>query len=115
MGLLGTIVLCFLIIHLRDFWDQIRFGDVPLDGNGREDLSTLVLTVCRSGWYVALCAICMVALAYHLLHSFFSAARTLGVYHPHYAIAVRLFGWVYSIGVSAGFAFVAVFFHFARS
>jgi succinate dehydrogenase / fumarate reductase cytochrome b subunit len=65
--------------------------------------------------YVLFASICMVALGYHLLHGFFSAARTLGVYHPRYVIVVKVVGWLYSIGISAGFALVPLFVHFARS
>ena len=115
MGLLGTIILVFLIIHLRDFWYRLKFGHLPLDKDGQEDLYTLVLTVYRSGWYVLIYVLCMVALGYHLLHGFFSAARTLGVYHPRYVNLVRTVGWVFSIGISAAFAFIPTYIHFVRS
>jgi succinate dehydrogenase / fumarate reductase, cytochrome b subunit len=115
MGLLGTIILFFLIIHLRDFWYQLQFGHVPLDKDGQKDLYTLVVTVYQNGWYVLIYALCMVALGYHLLHGFFSAARTLGVYHPRYVEWIKVLGWVYSVGVSAGFALVPIYVHFARS
>jgi len=114
MGLLGTIILVFLIIHLRDFWYQLQFGHVPLDKDGQKDLYTLVISVYRNGWYVLIYVLCMVALGYHLLHGFFSAARTLGFYNARYVQWVRVVGWVYSIGISAGFALVPVYIHFAR-
>ena len=112
MGLLGTIILLFLIIHLRDFWYQLQFGKVPLDKDGQKDLYTLVITVYQSGWYVLVYVLCMVALGYHLLHGFFSAARTLGFYNARYAPWVSAIGWVYSIGISAGFALIPVYIHF---
>ena len=115
MGLLGTIILVFLVIHLRDFWYRFKFGHVPLDKDGQKDLYTLVVTVYHNGWYVIVYMLCMVALGYHLLHGFFSAARSLGVCHPRYVNVVKVVGWVYSIGISAGFAFVPLFVHFARS
>ncbi len=115
MGLLGTIILFFLIIHLRDFWYRLKFGHLPSDKDGQEDLYTLVITVYQSGWYVLIYVLCMVALGYHLLHGFFSAARTLGVYHPRYANLVRTVGWLFSIGVSAAFAFIPVYIYFMRS
>ena len=115
MGLLGTIILVFLVIHLRDFWYRFKFGHVPLDQDGQKDLYTLVVTVYHNGWYVVIYMFCMVALGYHLLHGFFSAARTLGVFHPRYVNVVKVVGWVYSIGISAGFAFIPLFVHFARS
>jgi succinate dehydrogenase / fumarate reductase cytochrome b subunit len=114
MGLLGTIILFFLIIHLRDFWYQLQFGHVPLDKDGQKDLYTLVVRVYRDGWYVLIYVVCMVALGYHLLHGFFSAARTLGLYNPRYVHWIRVAGWVYSIGISAGFALIPVYVHFAR-
>jgi succinate dehydrogenase / fumarate reductase cytochrome b subunit len=115
MGLLGTIILVFVIIHLRDFWYRLKFGHLPLDKDGQEDLYTLVVTVYHSGWYVLIYVLCMAALGYHLLHGFFSAARTLGVYHPRYVNLVKTAGWIFSIGVSAVFAFIPVYIHFVRS
>jgi succinate dehydrogenase / fumarate reductase cytochrome b subunit len=114
MGLLGAIILVFLIIHLRDFWYQLQFGHVPLDKDGQKDLYTLVVTVYHDGWYVLIYALCMVALGYHLLHGFFSAARTLGFYNARYVQWIRVAGWVYSVGISAGFALIPVYIHFAR-
>src|ERR1700757_3597472 len=113
MGLLGTIILVFLIIHLRDFWYQVQFGQVPLDKDGQKDLYTLVVSVYQNGWYVLIYALCMVALGYHLLHGFFSAARTLGFYNARYVHWVKVAGWIYSIGISAGFALVPIYVHFA--
>jgi succinate dehydrogenase / fumarate reductase, cytochrome b subunit len=114
MGLLGCIILFFLIIHLRDFWYEVQFGHLPVDKDGQEDLYTLVVTVYRNGWYVLIYVLCMVALGYHLLHGFFSAARTLGVCHPRYVSWIRIAGWIYSVGISAGFALVPLYVHFAR-
>ena len=113
MGLLGSVILFFLIIHLRDFWYEVQFGHLPVDKDGQEDLYTLVVAVYRNGWYVLIYVLCMVALGYHLLHGFFSAARTIGVCHPRYVTWIRVIGWIYSIGISAGFALVPVYVHFA--
>ena len=114
MGLLGTILLVFLVIHLRDFWYQLQFGHVPLDKDGQKDLYTFVVSVYQNGWYVLIYVLCMVALGYHLLHGFFSAARTLGFYNARYVHWVRVVGWVYSVGISAGFALIPVYIHFTR-
>jgi succinate dehydrogenase / fumarate reductase cytochrome b subunit len=114
MGLLGTILLFFLVTHLRDFWYQLQFGHVPLDKDGQKDLYTLVVSVYQNGWYVLIYVLCMVALGYHLLHGFFSAARTLGFYNARYVPWVRGIGWVYSVGISAGFALIPVYIHFTR-
>jgi succinate dehydrogenase / fumarate reductase, cytochrome b subunit len=115
MGLLGTIILVFLVIHLRDFWYRFQFGHVPLDKDGQKDMYNLVVTVYHNGWYVLIYVLSMVALGYHLLHGFFSAARTLGVYHLRYSKLIKTAGWVYSIGISAGFALIPIYIYFARS
>jgi succinate dehydrogenase / fumarate reductase cytochrome b subunit len=115
MGLLGTIILLFLVIHLRDFWYRLQFGHVPLDKDGQKDLYTLVVTVYQNGWYVLIYVLCMGALGYHLLHGFFSAARTLGFYNARYVQWVKIVGWIYSVGISAGFALIPVYIHFVKS
>ena len=104
----------FLIIHLRDFWYQVQFGHVPLDKDGQEDLYTLVVTVYHDGWYVLIYVLSMVALGYHLLHGSFSAARTLGFYNARYVHWVKIAAYIYSIGISAGFAIIPVYIYFAR-
>src|SRR5260221_4621759 len=114
MGLLGTVILFFLTIHLRDFWYQVQFGHLPVDKDGQEDLYTLVLTVYRNGWNVLIYVLGMVALGYNLLHGFFLTARPLAVYYPRYVTWIRDAGWTYSVGVSAGFALIPLYVHFAR-
>ena len=115
MGVLGSIILLFLVLHLRDFWFQMEFGAVPLDSDGQKDLYQIVVAVCRNGWYVAFYVLCMAALAFHLLHGFQSAARTLGLHHPRWLAGVTIFGWLFSVGISTGFAAVVIFVHFYRA
>jgi succinate dehydrogenase / fumarate reductase cytochrome b subunit len=114
MGLLGTVILIFLVIHLRDFWYVYKFGKVPLDADEHKDLYVLVVSAYSELWYVMLYILCMGALCYHLLHGFFSAARTLGLYHPRYAKWIRVFGWVFSIVICTGFAAMPVYVHFLK-
>ncbi|WP_343744655.1 succinate dehydrogenase cytochrome b subunit [Chitinophaga sp.] len=114
MGLLGTVIFVFLVIHFRDFWYVYKFGSLPLDAQGNKDLYKLVVAVYSETWYVLVYVLCMVALCYHLLHGFFSAARTLGIYHPRYVKWVRVMGWIYSVGICAGFALIPVYVHFLK-
>ena len=44
MGLLGTVLLLFLIIHMRSFWYEMHFGEVPkvlIDGENVKDLYSI--------------------------------------------------------------------------
>ncbi|TJY66754.1 succinate dehydrogenase cytochrome b subunit [Sphingobacterium alkalisoli] len=112
MGILGTIILIFLIIHFKDYWYIYKFGSLPQDANGNKDLYSIVIRSFQQEWYIILYEICFIALGFHLLHGFFSAARTLGLYHPKYALLVRIFGWVYSILITAGFMLIPLYIYF---
>ncbi|MEM1134222.1 MAG: succinate dehydrogenase cytochrome b subunit [Bacteroidota bacterium] len=80
MGALGSIILLFLIVHMKDFWYEYKFGSLPLDSEGNKDLYTIVINSFSELWYVALYTVSFIALGYHLLHGFNSAFKTLGAY-----------------------------------
>ena len=109
MGLLGTVILIFLVIHLRDFWYVSDFTNMPLDKQGYRDMYTVVIFTFRQWWYVLIYEISFVALGFHLLHGFFSAARTFGIYHAKYVNLVRYTGWVYTAFITAGFMLIPVY------
>lgn len=111
MGILGTVLLIFLVIHFKDFWYVYKFGGLPLDASGNKDLYTIVINAFSSWWYVALYVLSMLALGYHLLHGFKSAVRTLGLYHPRYARYVEIFGVAYSYAITIGFSVIPIFVH----
>src|SRR5690349_905001 len=80
MGILGTLILIFLVVHLKDFWAMQHYGDMAMatyDGESYKDLYALVRQWFSIGWYVALYVFCMCALAFHLWHVFASAFQTL--------------------------------------
>jgi succinate dehydrogenase / fumarate reductase, cytochrome b subunit len=112
MGLLGTIILVFLVIHFKDFWVPVKFGHMPLDKKGNKDLYTLVIQAYEQLWYVILYEVAFVALGFHLLHGFFSSARTLGLYHPKYVQSVKIFGWIYTAVITLGFMLIPIYIHF---
>ena len=112
MGILGTLILIFLVIHFQNFWFVYKFGNPPLDDNGNKDLYILVVTVFREWWYVIIYVVSMGALCYHLIHGIHSAARTLGLYHPKFVKWFKTAGIVYSIIISIGFALMPVYVFF---
>ncbi len=111
MGILGTILLIFLVIHFKDFWYVYKFGELPVDMEGNKDLYVIVVNAFASWWYVLLYVASMLALGYHLLHGFKSAVRTLGLYHPRYAGYVQTFGVVYSYAITIGFSIIPIYVH----
>lgn len=109
MGILGTVILVFLVFHFKDFWYQYKFGNLPLDAAGNKDLYGIVVGVYQDLWYVFFYVVCMFAVGFHLLHGFFSAARSMGVYHPRYVKWLRSFGKWYSYIITIGFAVIPVY------
>jgi succinate dehydrogenase / fumarate reductase cytochrome b subunit len=102
MGLLGTLILIFLIIHLRHFWIISRFTD-RITG-GEETLFDEMKEVFSQLWVVILYAAAMVSLAYHLLHGFQSSFQTMGWNHPKYMPIIKKAGVLFSIIVPLVFA-----------
>jgi succinate dehydrogenase / fumarate reductase cytochrome b subunit len=111
MGILGTIILVFLVIHLKDFWAEMHWGGVPVldyDGKPVRDLYSLVNEWFHVGWYVGLYAFCMIGVAFHLWHGFISAFQTLGLNHLKYNGLISFVGKSFSIIVPALFALIPI-------
>ncbi|QMU27655.1 succinate dehydrogenase cytochrome b subunit [Adhaeribacter radiodurans] len=112
MGLLGTVILVFLLVHLYNFFWRARFGDIPADSYGNENLYMVVVESFQIWWYVLLYVIAMAALCFHLIHGFASAFQTLGLNHKKYTPAIKAIGYGFSILVCLGFAAMPLYFFF---
>ena len=109
MGLLGTLLLIFLIVHLSNFWVVSRFTGIPTeDALGQEDLYAVMRQSFMDIRIVILYVLSMISLAYHLLHGFSSAFQTMGWNHKKYSPVIRAVGIWYSIGISLLFAAMPV-------
>ncbi|MGD1892957.1 MAG: succinate dehydrogenase cytochrome b subunit [Cyclobacteriaceae bacterium] len=106
MGVLGTVILVFLIIHMRDFWYEYKFGSLPLDAEGNKDLFTIVVNAFGQWWYVLLYTVSMIALGFHLLHGFTSAFKTLGLFPPRFSSIIYYGGIGLSLILTAGFVII---------
>ncbi|MHA4807576.1 succinate dehydrogenase cytochrome b subunit [Flavitalea flava] len=112
MGLLGTIILIFLVIHWKQFWIPSRFQDLneaPIPyGAPVHDLFGLMKDTFTQLWVVILYVVACISLAYHLLHGFQSAFRSLGVHNNRYLSLLNALGIGYSIIVPLAFAMMPV-------
>ena len=111
MGLLGTLLLLFLIMHLSHFWVPSRFSDldtITIDGkecpNQYADIVRVFQNPVIDLLYVLGCA----SLLYHLLHGFQSAFRTLGVGNTRYIALIKTTGFLFAVIVSVAFAMMPV-------
>ena len=116
MGLLGTLILLFLIIHLVDFWVPSRFGTLPEatinEGTKHvHNLYSLMQVRFQQLWIVIVYVLGCISLAYHLLHGFYSSFKTIGVYNKRYLILIRWTGYVFAILVSFVFAMMPISFY----
>jgi succinate dehydrogenase / fumarate reductase, cytochrome b subunit len=98
MGILGSLLLLFLIIHLAHFWVKSRFTGLPgVDANGNENLYAVMQEVFQITWVVVVYIAGCISLAYHLLHGFPSAFQTMGWNHPKYNGLIMKTGIAFSI------------------
>ncbi len=112
MGLLGTIILIFLVIHLKSYWYGLKIGVVPKitypETGEVEDLYSVVKESFSQWWYVALYVISMIGLAFHLAHGFNSAFQTLGIHHKKYTPFIKKVGIAFAIIVPLLFALIPI-------
>jgi len=111
MGILGTLIFIFLIIHLRGFWAQMHWGGIPVkiyDGVEVKDLYAVVDLAYSTWWYVAVYVVSMAVLAFHLWHGFSSAFQTLGLNHAKYNSLIKFVGQTFAIIVPALFALIPI-------
>lgn len=117
MGLLGTLILMFLIIHIYHFWTPSRLAGIgnikglePVAYNGIEmhNLYAEMITVFQSPVVVLIYVLGVISLCYHLMHGFHAAFRTLGVHNKRYAKSLRNMGYWYAIIVCLAFAMMPI-------
>jgi|SRR5690606_13733083 len=115
MGILGTFIFIFLVIHLRSFWYEMHWGGIPTAtyaGVEYKNLYAVVNTAYESFWFVLLYVVSMALLGFHLFHGFGSAFQTLGLNHVKYNGWIRAVGVGFSIIVPALFALIPVYMYF---
>lgn len=108
MMILGSLILIFLIIHLKTFWAEFHYNQnaIPMTSYDPNQLDyyAVVKLAFTELWYVILYLVALVGLSFHLWHGFQSSFQTLGLNHPRYNPLIHGFGALYSIFVPLGFA-----------
>ena len=98
MGLTGSIIFVFLVIHLRTFFFSHRFESVA--------------HAFATTWYAALYLVAMVVLGLHLNHGFQSAFQTMGWNNHKYAQPLKYAGRAFALIMMIGFASFPIMFYF---
>jgi succinate dehydrogenase / fumarate reductase cytochrome b subunit len=110
MGLLGTLVLLFLVLHISHFWLPNRSNQGFLLGP-EIDLYERMKIVFQEGWVVAVYVAGCISLAWHLVHGFQSAFRTLGVTNTRYLSMLQAIGIGFSVIVPGAFCLMPLSFY----
>lgn len=106
MGLLGTLILIFLVIHTSHFWIPNRANQFA---TGEElKLYDMMLEIFQNPLVVAIYVAGCFSLFWHLLHGFKSAFQSLGLNHAKYNKAIEVVGIGFSVIVPFIFAMMPI-------
>ena len=113
MAILGTTLLIFIMIHLRSFWYEMHFGDIPYqylnDGTKLKDLYLITTSAFNNPIYTLFYVFSMAALALHLKHGLESALQTIGLKLPNYEIALKYITTFIALAIPATFASIPIY------
>ncbi|WP_410220306.1 succinate dehydrogenase cytochrome b subunit [Pedobacter sp.] len=105
MGLLGTLILMFLILHLYHFWWPTK---AAVFNHEEHDTFQNITMVFQELWVVIVYVLGVISLGYHLLHGFQSAFQTMGWNHKKWTPVVKAVGFWFSIIVPIIFALMPI-------
>lgn len=119
MGILGTVILAFIVIHMAMFWWKYKFGEIPLDSAGNKDLHQVVIKAFSADgfgmWYTLGYTLAMLAIAFHLWHGVKSAFSSLGLKTPKVERAIQLAGYSFAVLVPLLFASIPIYIYATHS
>ena len=109
MGILGSLLLIFLVIHTSKFWIPNRASQIT--GNGELPLYEMMKLEFQNIWVVLIYVFGCVTLAWHLVHGFWSSFQTLGLSTYRYKGIINGIGVAFAIIVPAIFALMPIAFY----
>lgn len=108
MGLLGSLLLIFLVLHLKHFYVGSR---VALYTGQEHNLFEEMKELFSNVWVVILYLFGLIALFWHLMQGFQSAWQTLGLNHKKYTPVIKAAGTAYAIIICLVFALMPLAFY----
>jgi succinate dehydrogenase / fumarate reductase, cytochrome b subunit len=110
MGLLGTLILMFLVIHLYDFWAPNRYS--MYFGSGELNLYQRMIERFTNPIIVVVYVLGCISLAWHLVHGFYSAFQTFGLTTHKYRAVIKGIGYAFAVIVPFIFAMMPISMYF---
>ncbi|WP_310993670.1 succinate dehydrogenase cytochrome b subunit [Aequorivita marina] len=115
MGLLGVLILLFIVVHLANFWARVKLGigeNVGLDVAGNTDVYEVAFMLFHNIYYVLFYSILMIPLGFHIYHGLKSAFMSLGFYHKKGLRILAKISLIYAIIMSIGFGVIPLIVYF---
>tara|TARA_B100000214_G_C23964078_1_gene626836 strand:+ start:1356 stop:2039 length:684 start_codon:yes stop_codon:yes gene_type:complete len=113
MAILGSFLLLFIIVHMRSFWYEMHFGDMPYqhldDGTKIKDLYLITTSAFANPIYTLFYVLSMLALALHLKHGVESAVQTIGLKLPNYEKSLKYIGSFIAVVIPVTFASIPIY------
>lgn len=118
MFILGGLVLIFLIIHLYNFWWNIKFpalgtplAETNVGGVEMENTYALVSGLFRNSIvYCLLYMLGAIFLGLHLTHGFWSAFQSIGFSNDIWRKRLEGLGYIFAIIIAVGFSIIPLYF-----
>ena len=105
MGLLGSLILAFILIHMSQFWWNSKFGAVKA---GEISYYDYAVDIFSHELNVVVYLVGQLVLGLHLYHGFQSAFQTLGLNHSKYTPLIKKLGAAFAVLLPLGFAAIAL-------
>lgn len=106
MGLLGTIIGFFIVMHMAQFWLQYKVLKVE------HDLYNLVIETFRVWWMVLLYEIGIIAFGFHIVHGIESSHRSLGIYPKKVMGIIKHIALYFSLIMAVLYAIIPIILYF---
>ena len=102
MGVLGTVILAFIIVHLSNFWYKAKF-------EGETDIYYLVVSKFQHLEHVIVYVLAMLAIFFHVLHGFSSGFQSLGLITSKTRKYFQGLGMIYALLIPILFAIIPIY------
>ncbi len=106
MLVLGIIVLCFLVLHLYQFWSKMQLPEIM--GEPADSGYVALKTTFEQVWVLPVYLIGFCAIWFHITHGFWSAFQSIGVNNDKWLNRWKCIGWWWATIVMLLFAVCAI-------
>ncbi|MCK5637747.1 MAG: succinate dehydrogenase cytochrome b subunit [Flavobacteriaceae bacterium] len=106
MGILGTVIGVFIVLHMAQFWLQYKVLKVE------HDLYNLVIETFKVWWMVVIYEIGIIALGFHIVHGIESAHRSLGIYPKKAMNIIKYIALFFGLFMAILYAIIPIILYF---